>query len=284
MMRDGLAFGKARRSRFMAGTAALALFATGVGVTGVSAQDSSTDEEEVEEVVVTGSRIVRRDLTAPSPVTIVTSEAIIESGDIDITNVLREIPALNASLTASQSALTGAPNGVGQLNLRNLGTNRTLVLVNGRRHVAGVSGTASVDTSTIPVGLIETVETTLGTGGAVYGADAVSGVVNFILRDDFEGLEYRGQFNISDNGDAENYFGSITAGANFDDDRGNAVVAVEYKLRLPVLIVPSQVQVRRVKYLLTQKWLNFSASILTPSTPSHQTYHCLFQVPLVSLA
>jgi len=234
MMRDGLAFGKARRSRFMAGTAALALFATGVGVTGVSAQDSSTDEEEVEEVVVTGSRIVRRDLTAPSPVTIVTSEAIIESGDIDITNVLREIPALNASLTASQSALTGAPNGVGQLNLRNLGTNRTLVLVNGRRHVAGVSGTASVDTSTIPVGLIETVETTLGTGGAVYGADAVSGVVNFILRDDFEGLEYRGQFNISDNGDAENYFGSITAGANFDDDRGNAVVAVEYSRQTPI--------------------------------------------------
>jgi len=187
------------------------------------------EAEELEEIVITGSRIARAsNLTTPNPVTIIGSEDILKSGETDISTLLREIPALHQSLPANESSRNGAPAGVGQLNLRGLGTERTLVLVNGRRHVAGVPGTASVDISSIPVALIERVETLTGGASSVYGADGVSGVVNFILRDDFEGLDYRSQFSISEDGDGEEIFLSATGGTNFADGRGNAVVSAEW--------------------------------------------------------
>lgn len=224
---------KFRRAALLGSAATLvASFAVG---TGVSAQDAATDDEEsIEEVVVTGSRIIRRDIEAPSPVNVVGAVDIRDSGETDISKLLREIPALNGSLTATGSVLTGFSSdlnddaGVGRLNLRNLGTNRTLVLVNGRRHVSAIQGSADVDTTTIPISLIERVETTTGGGSSIYGADAVSGVINFVLKDDFEGVEYRGQYSVSDEGDADNIFVSATGGYNFDDDRGNAVLSVEY--------------------------------------------------------
>lgn len=214
-----------RRAQLLASCAAAGMMLAGAA----AGQDASDeDEKEIEEVVVTGSRIVRKDLTSAAPLTIVSSLEFQESGEVDIVELLRENPALNSSLTATQSALTGAPNGVGQLNLRGLGTDRTLVLVNGRRHVSGVAGTASVDTQSIPVALIDRVETVTGAGSSVYGSDAVSGVVNFILKEDFEGIDYRGQFGITDRGDGQTYFGSLTMGSNFDGDRGNAVLSIEY--------------------------------------------------------
>ncbi len=191
--------------------------------------DQSAEEmAEFEEIVVTGSRIRRTNLTAPNPVSIIDSEQILASGETDISTLLREIPALHTSLPANQSDQNAAPSGVGLLNLRGLGTERTLVLVNGRRHVAGVSGTAAVDIATIPVDLVERVEVLTGSASAVYGADGVSGVVNFILKDDFEGLNYRAQAGITDDGDGEEWLLSTVGGFNFDDGRGNAVVSVEY--------------------------------------------------------
>ncbi|MBO6504057.1 MAG: TonB-dependent receptor [Kordiimonadaceae bacterium] len=224
---------KFRRAALMGSAATLvASFALG---TGAYAQDAAADEEEsIEEVVVTGSRIIRRDINAPSPVVVIGAVDIRDSGETDVSKLLREIPALNGSLTATGSTQTGFASdlnddvGVGRLNLRNLGTNRTLVLVNNRRHVSAIQGSADVNVSTIPVALIENVETTTGGGSAVYGADAVSGVVNFILKDDFEGLDYRAQYSLSDEGDADNVFVALTGGVNFDDDRGNAVLSVEY--------------------------------------------------------
>ena len=112
--------------------------------------------------------------------------------------------------------------------MRNLGTDRTLVLVNGRRHIAGVSGSASVDISTIPTDLVERVDILTGGVSAIYGADGVSGVVNFVLKRDFEGITARGQMGISERGDAANRYGSITAGTNFADGRGNIAVSYEY--------------------------------------------------------
>lgn len=214
--------------RLMA-SAATVVFAACMPVHGALAQDQDNANVVVEEVVVTGSRIRRTDLEAPSPVTVVSAVDLVESGETDISELLRNVPALNSTLTASQSALTAdSPNGVGQLDLRGLGVDRTLVLVNGRRHVSGVQGSAAVDVSTIPLALIESIETVTGAGATVYGSDAVSGVVNFNLKDDFEGVDYRGQFSISDNGDAENYFAALTLGSNFADDRGNAVISIEY--------------------------------------------------------
>jgi outer membrane receptor protein involved in Fe transport len=197
----------------------------------VSAQTQAQTEapdEAVEEIVVTGSRIARSNLSSPSPVTTIDATDIKRSGETDISSLLREIPALNSSLPANQSDQNGAPAGVGLLDLRGLGSERTLVLINGRRHVSGVAGTAAVDVTSIPVALIERVETLTGGASAIYGADAVSGAVNFILRDDFEGLDVRSQFGISERGDSEDLFLSATGGTNFADGRGNAVVSVEY--------------------------------------------------------
>lgn len=223
-----------RRAALLGSTATLvASFALGAGA---YAQDSAAEEEEsIEEVVVTGSRIIRRDINAPSPVTVVGAADIQVSGETDVAKLLREIPALNGSLTATGSVADAAISsdlvdngGIGRLDLRNLGTNRTLVLVNGRRHVSAIQGSADVDVSTIPIALIDRVETTTGGGSSVYGADAVSGVVNFIMKDDFEGIDYRGQYSLSDEGDADNVFVAVTGGVNFDDGRGNAVLSVEY--------------------------------------------------------
>lgn len=124
----------------------------------------------------------------------------------------------------------GAQNvGVNFLNLRNLGTSRTLVLVDGRRHVAGYPGIAAVDINTIPTDLIQSVDVLTGGASAIYGADGVSGVVNFILKRDFEGLRLRAQNGISQRGDAGSRFVGVTAGKNFADGRGNITATYEFQ-------------------------------------------------------
>ena len=202
-----------------------------------NAQDSVVDDEPavdepVQQIVVTGSRIATDATTAlASPVQVVTIEQFRQAGEIDITQTLREIPALQGSdpanlATAQGLALTGAST----LDLRSLGSNRTLVLQDGRRHVPGIEGTATVDVGSIPQALIREVQVLTGGASGVYGADAVSGVVNFITRTgrDFDGLEVRFQSGITDKGDAEEFFGSIAGGGTFADGRGSAVFAAEY--------------------------------------------------------
>lgn len=210
------------------------LMTASAGAMMVSAPAVAQDGDE-DTIVVTGSRIERNPLASPAPINSIGAESIRSSGETDISKVLSELPALISSLPTNSTVNDGTqPNGVGQLDLRNLGTERTLVLVNGRRHVAGVSGTASVDVASIPVALIERVEVLTGGASSIYGADAVTGVVNFILKDDFEGLDYRFQGGISDNGDAEEFFGAVTVGGNFADGRGNAVVSAEYTHNEPL--------------------------------------------------
>ncbi|MEM0986321.1 MAG: TonB-dependent receptor [Pseudomonadota bacterium] len=189
-------------------------------------------------VVVTGSRIERTAVNAPSPIDVVTAEEISRLGLTDVTEALRFVPALNQSVSLTtpafdgRSSFAGGPSGsggLGTLNLRGLGPERTLVLVNGRRHVGGVTGQATVDVTSIPAALIERVEVLTGGGSSIYGADAVSGVVNYIIRDDFEGLEYQGNYSIATEGEGAGFFGSLTLGTNFDGDRGNIVFNAEYQ-------------------------------------------------------
>lgn len=187
---------------------------------------------DTDQIIVTGTRIVRPDLDLPSPVVSVSEEAIAQSGQTNITELLAQSPALynsetNYDAAGSQARFGGA--GVNVLNLRNLGAQRTLVLVDGRRHIAGVPGESAVDINTIPISLISRVDVLTGGASAVYGADGVSGVVNFVMKDDFEGLEFRGQQGISDFGDAEETFLSGTAGTNFGGGRGNFAVSYEYR-------------------------------------------------------
>lgn len=170
----------------------------------VSADATDTDDATI---VVTGSRIARDpNDTAPLPISSVTADELRAAGNTDITATLRQIPALISSGTVADSIERGG-GGVGQatLNLRQLGSNRTLVIVDGYRHVSGVAGAQTVDVATIPSALIERVDVLTGGASAVYGADAVTGVVNYVLKRDFEGLSLDAQGGISSRGDGESF-------------------------------------------------------------------------------
>ena len=175
-------------------------------------------EDEVEQVVVTGSRIGRTNLTATSPVAVLGREDIALDRALNIEDVLTELPQFSNTIGAVSTGSDA--RGATTLDLRGLGQNRTLVLINGTRAVP-FSFRNSVDVNAIPAPLIQRVEVLTGGASAVYGADAVAGVVNFILRNDFEGFETSLIYNISDEGDAANYGANLTVGANLDGGRGN---------------------------------------------------------------
>ncbi|MFU7529250.1 TonB-dependent receptor domain-containing protein [Qipengyuania sp. ASV99] len=193
-------------------------------------QDAAEPEEEPR-IVVTGSRIaLDPNIGAPAPIISIGSEALTQAGTPDVVDVLRDIPALSTS-TTSEGSIDGIfSEAVGQsiLNLRGLGSNRTLVLVNGRRHVSGVAGEQAVDINSIPTALIDRVETLTGGASSLYGADAVTGVVNFVLKDDFEGIQANVQSGVSSEGDSFRINADLTWGVNFADGRGNFVVSGEY--------------------------------------------------------
>ena len=129
---------------------------------------------------------------------------------------------------ASASSTTNSVSGQGlaTLNLRNLGSSRTLVLVNGRRHVAGTAGTSAVDVNSISKTTIARIDTVTGGSSAVYGADAVAGVVNFITKQDFDGIAVQTQYGSADG--PNTYYGSVAVGRNFNDDRTNIMGALTY--------------------------------------------------------
>lgn len=190
--------------------------------------DAAADDAGADTIVVTGSRIARPDLSSSVPVSVIGQEQIQQTGAANIQDVLSELPSVgqNISRTSSNFATTG--NGVATVNLRNLNSVRTLVLVNGRRVVAGLPGTSIVDLNTIPTDLIKDVQVVTGGASAVYGSEAIAGVVNFILDDKFEGIRFHGQGTISDEGDSGRYLASLTAGTAFADGRGHIVVNGSY--------------------------------------------------------
>lgn len=185
---------------------------------------------EVEDVVVTGTRVRVPDYEGSAPVASVSGEAIRNAGITNITDFLTDQPALVGSTTLQDNSNAGDRGSVGVnlLALRNLGSQRTLTLVNGRRHVAAQFGSQAVDVNTIPIALIDRIDTLTGGTSAIYGADGVSGVVNFILRDDFDGLDVRAQTGWSERGGGENLTFSAVAGRNMMEGRLNVTVAAEY--------------------------------------------------------
>ena len=202
---------------------------TMLGVAPAFAQDSAS-EEDLQEVVVTGSRIARPNLESTVPITSIGVDDIVSTGDIAVGDLLNDLPALRSTFAQSNSQRFLGTTGLNLLDLRGLDTQRTLVLVNGRRHVgADILGDAvAPDVNTFPTDLIERIDVVTGGSSAVYGSDAIAGVVNFVLKRDFEGVQFRGQGGESKYGDASNYFGSVVAGTNFAEDRGNVAVNFEY--------------------------------------------------------
>mgnify|MGYP000173942258 FL=1 len=195
-----------------------------------SAGSGSEDAEaRVEEIVVTGSRIKSADLTSPSPLQVVDSEFIADIGVINVQEALQLNPAFGQpgqSRYTSNGSITNA--GSATLNLRNLGADRTLVLVDGKRVVAGVPGTAQVDMTMVPTGFIDRVEVLTGGASAVYGSDAIAGVVNLIYKTDFQGINVKTQYGQSSEGDGEEFLVDFTAGHNFADGRGNFMLHLGY--------------------------------------------------------
>ena len=239
--------------------AGIALAALAVLALQVQAQDAP-----VEEIVITGSRIAAPNLTSTSPVQVVTSTEIRHLGKTDMVDVLNTLPQVfqnSATDFSNTSNSLSTPGGLTTVNLRGLAPQRTLVLVNGRRLGTGDPNTGNPNPAAnidqIPVALVERVDVVTGGASAVYGSDAIAGVVNFILKDDFEGVELDAQygFNYYDNGnglvqglandagievaggsgtDGENLSVSVIGGTNIADDRGNFTAYFTYRQADPI--------------------------------------------------
>ena len=192
------------------------------------------DATVIEEVVVTGSRIRRDPTNAPTPVIQISREQLLSTGQSTVIDFLATIPALSNSQVPTDTVGSLGIGGLSLPNLRALGAGRTLTLVDGRRHVGSNPGSLAVDVDTIPRLLIENIEIVTGGASSVYGADAVSGVLNFQLRKDFEGLEIDAAYGmINQDGQASARF-SVLAGANLFEDRLNVYAFGEYENQDPV--------------------------------------------------
>ncbi|MCJ8293912.1 MAG: TonB-dependent receptor [Colwellia sp.] len=192
----------------------------------VSAPTFAADEgvEDVERIEVTGSRIKRTDMESASPVSIFTSADIEASGVTSLENFIATIPAINGARLGSN--VNNASAGMATASLRGLGSGRTLVLINGRRFNSG-------DLNSIPISFIERVEVVRDGASTVYGSDAIAGVINFITKKDFEGMQITAQYDQAGEGDGETTKFSIVTGAS--NDKGNVVFAVDYTDRQEVM-------------------------------------------------
>ena len=208
------------------GSTATLMAGAAMGVSGIAVAQG----EEVETLIVTGSRIARADLSSVSPLSVVTAEEFRLSGAVNVEELLNTLPQ---TIPGFDSTSNNPGNGTAFINLRGLGSNRNLVLVNGRRFIPSGTGT-TVDLNNIPSALIERVEVVTGGASAVYGSDAITGVVNFILKDDFEGIQIDYQYKVSDEGDGDIHSISAAWGGNFADGRGNVTVFANYWKRNPV--------------------------------------------------
>uniref|UniRef100_UPI0035CB0B1D TonB-dependent receptor domain-containing protein n=1 Tax=uncultured Sphingomonas sp. TaxID=158754 RepID=UPI0035CB0B1D len=178
------------------------------------------------DIVVTGSRLAARGYRTPTPVTVIDQQDIKLAGTQNIETLLGSSPQFTGSQLTGPTANT-VPAGTAQLNLRGFGEQRNLVLVNGRRFA--ISGPAqTTDVNTIPSALIKRTEVVTGGSSAVYGSDAISGVVNFILRDDFHGVEINAQNTVTQHTANPTYTADVTAGTNFADGRGNITASFNY--------------------------------------------------------
>ncbi|HMI18948.1 MAG TPA: TonB-dependent receptor [Sphingomonas sp.] len=224
----------ARRMRLLGGAALIALS----GVSAAAAQTAApttpaaADAASDQDIVVTGSRLAAEGFSAPTPVAVVGAEDIKLAGSPNLERTLNQSPQFVASATGG-STVSGQGAGQSDLNLRGFGATRNLVLVNGRRYaIAGPDET--VDINTIPSALVKRVEVVTGGSSAVYGSDAITGVVNFILRDDFEGVEMRAQGNANSTTSAHTQDYTLTVGGNFADHRGNVVISANFLKRDPI--------------------------------------------------
>ncbi|RZQ54767.1 TonB-dependent receptor [Pseudoalteromonas phenolica] len=212
---------KAVRLALAFGAASSAVF------TASSFANDEDGAEAVERIEVTGSRIRKAEYTSNAPVASVDSEQFVLTKTVNTESLLNTLPQVVPGLDRTSN---NPGNGTATVNLRGLGSNRTLVLINGTRAVP-TSSSGVVDINSIPTALIQNVEVLTGGASAVYGSDAVAGVVNFILKKDFEGINTNVGYEQTAEGDAGIFNADFTIGGNFAEDKGNIVFNVAYTKR-----------------------------------------------------
>lgn len=222
----------------MAGSALL-LGAAGQAVaqTALEAEaETQAESAAVDDIVVTGSRIRRVQTTTTAPVSVIDAEVLSERGFVQVGQALNQITSATPSTPVASGSGSAAGSGQQFPNLFGLGAGRTLSLVNGRRFVTSSSGMGDrvVDTNLIPTGLLERVDVVQAGGAAVYGSDAIAGVINYVLKDDFEGLEVDAQYGISSRDDYPQSSVRLTFGDNFLDGRANLAGNVEWSKSDPL--------------------------------------------------
>ncbi len=219
-------------SKFKSGRVRTSLLAvtalSGFALTGQPAIAQDDGDAVDDTIIVTGSRIPRADLQASSPISVVNQQDITLSGSVLVEDFLNELPQIAPELT---STTNNGGTGASTVDLRALnalsGSPRTLILVNGRRFMSS-DEQGRIDVNNIPSALIQRVEVVTGGASSIYGSDAIAGAVNFILKDDFEGVELGGRYGVTDESDGDTYNVNLTIGGDFADGRGNAVVFADY--------------------------------------------------------
>jgi outer membrane receptor protein involved in Fe transport len=192
------------------------------------AQDS-TGQQPVQEVTITGSRIAAESgFTAPTPVSVVGAERLEQRAATNIGDLLNELPSFRGTQTPAAQGLSGGYVGGRVLDLRGLGTVRTLVLLDGKR-VAPSTPQGTVDTNMIPSVLVDRVDVVTGGASAAYGSDAVAGVVNFILNEKLNGVRSSISYGEAEEGDAQNTAASVAGGTELFGGRGHIVAGAEYE-------------------------------------------------------
>jgi outer membrane receptor protein involved in Fe transport len=180
---------------------------------------AKADDQLLEEIIVTGTRLPRPDFDSASPVVTVSADAFERTGSATTETTLNRYPQFVPTKTGTSNNFS---EGESSLNLRGLGANRTLTLVQGRR-LTPVNGDGEVDVNVIPPALIQSAEILTGGASAVYGSDAIAGVVNLPLRREFDGVELGASAAQTDHGDGQEYNASITAGTRFAEGRGSVM-------------------------------------------------------------
>jgi iron complex outermembrane receptor protein len=226
--------GTSQVKRYTSSVAAAALILAGsVAATaqdaaqGQPVQTAAKPAPEAEEIIITGSRIKRTDLVSESPVALIGADEIQQQAAVNVEDVIRALP--QAAPGVSPGVNNGNP-GAATINLRGLDDERTLVLVDGKRFV-GYDSEGIVDVNNIPTPLIERIDVVTGGASAVYGSDAIAGVVNFVLKDDFEGVQIDYDYTNALRGSEATHGLSATIGGNLPDERGNITLSASWTQR-----------------------------------------------------
>jgi len=194
-----------------------------------AAKPQPASQEAVEEVVVTGTRIVREGYEAPTPLSVIDSAALENRSDTNLAVLVTQMPAFSGAggIAGNTSSFSSATPGLNLLNLRNLGANRTLVLLDGNRAVAASNTGQGVDIASFPSQLVSRVDIVTGGASAVYGSDAVAGVVNFVLDKTFTGVKGDVSYGMTNYSDKKSWAAQLSAGFGFANDRGHVLLSGE---------------------------------------------------------